>query len=284
MLHWLDPLRPVGSSLSLHGLRRLPRGILLDLIRARCQAAPLDATTLLCRALGRYRLLVDGRDRGIAPHLLLDGYWEIYSTHFLLNQARRGQVAWDVGANIGYFTVLLADLVGPEGQVLAVEPHPHLAALCRRSLAMNGFQPRARVECVAASDRRSTLRLRDNSADPKNNHLIAPDAPRDAVLREIAVPGVPLDDLGERVDVLKIDVEGAEEAVWHGMQRLLGRSPGATMLMEFNAARCADAAALLRDIAGRFPLRELAAAARVVPVEPAALLARARDTMLVLRR
>jgi hypothetical protein len=128
------------------------------------------------------------------------------------------------------------------------------------------------------------LRLRDNMAAPKNNHVIAADAPRDPVLPETVVPGVPLDEVGERVDVLKIDVEGAEEAVWHGMQRLLGRNPGVTVLMEFNAARCADPAALLRDIAGRFPLLELGPAARVVPAEPAALLARGQDTMLVLRR
>jgi FkbM family methyltransferase len=284
MRHWLDPLRPSGARLSLEGLRRLPRFILLDLIRARARAVPLDDGVLLCRALGRYKLLVDGRDRGLAPHLLLDGWWEIYSTHFLLNRLRRGQVAWDVGANIGYFTLLMADRVGPAGQVIAVEPHPRLAALCRRSVELNGFAARTRIEQAAASDRAGMLRLRDNTADPKNNHVIAEGAPPDPVLKEIAVPATPLDDLGDRADFLKIDVEGAEEAVWSGMQRLLARNPEVTLLMEFNALRCADPAALLRDIAGRFPLRELADRAKAIPADPAALLSRERDTMLVLTR
>jgi FkbM family methyltransferase len=284
MRHWLDPLLPAGARLSLDALRRLPRGLAQDLVRARSRAVPLDATTLLCRVLGRYKMLVDGRDRGLAPHLLLDGYWEMACTRFVLGQLKPGQAAWDVGANIGYYTVLMADIVGPAGRVVALEPNPRLAELAERSLELNGFAARAVLHRAAASDRAATLRFRGDAADPKNGHVVAPDAPQDPALAEYAVPGLPLDELGERADFLKMDVEGAEEAAWGGMQRLLDRSPGITLLMEFNRLRCADPAALLRDIAARFPLAELRIGGAVAPVEAAALLAREQDTMLVLRR
>ncbi len=282
MRHWLDPFLPAGARLSLEGLRRLPRALAQDLVRARCSAVPLDATTLLCRVLGRHKMLVDGRDRGLAPHLLLDGYWEMACTRFVLGHLKVGQAAWDVGANVGYYAVLMADIVGPAGCVVALEPNPRLADLAERSLELNGFAARATLHRAAASDRAATLRFRGNVTDPKNGHVIAPDAPRDPVLAEFAVRGVPLDELGERADFLKMDVEGAEEAAWGGMQRLLDRSPGITILMEFNALRCADPAALLRDIAARFPLAELRADGAVAPVEAAALRARETDTMLVL--
>lgn len=284
MLGLLDPLRPAGVRLSLEGLRRLPRVWVQDAVRGRCQAVPLDATTLLCRVLGRYKMLVDSRDRGLAPHLLLDGYWEMWCTRFMLRHIARGQVAWDVGANLGYFTLLMADLVGPGGQVVAVEPNPRLAALLQGSLELNGFHTRTRLHQAAATARATTLRFRGTPEEPKNGHVLPEDAPADPALPEIRVPGLPLDELGDRADFVKVDVEGAEAEVWAGMQRLLGRNPGVTVLLEFNGQRGPDPAALLRDIAGRFPLAELRLDGTVAPVAQEAVLARAQDTMLVLRR
>jgi FkbM family methyltransferase len=284
MLFLLDPLRPAGVRLSLEGLRRLPRIWVQDAVRERCRAVPLDATTLLCRVLGRYKMLVDSRDRGLAPHLLLDGFWEFWCTRFMLARIARGAVAWDVGANLGYFTLLMADLVGPAGRVVAVEPNPRLATLLERSLELNGFHARTALHQAAATQRATTLRFRGALEEPKNGHVLAEDAPIDPALPEIRVPGVPLDELGERADFVKIDVEGAEAAVWGGMQRLLDRNPGVTVLLEFNGQRGADAAALLRDIAGRFPLAELRVDGTVAPVGQETVLPRGEDTMLVLRR
>lgn len=284
MLGLLDPLRPAGVRLSLDGLRLLPRVWVQDAVRGRCRAVPLDATTLLCRVLGRYKMLVDSRDLGLAPHLLLDGFWEMWCTRFMLARIARGQVAWDVGANLGYFTLLMADLVGAGGRVVAVEPNPRMAWLLARSLELNGFHTRTALHQAAATDRALTLRFRGSPEEPKNGHVIAEDAPADPALPEVRVPGLPLDEMGERADFVKIDVEGAEAAVWGGMQRLLDRNPGVTVLLEFNAGRGADAAALLRDIAGRFPLAELLVDGTVAPATQEAVMARGGDTMLVLRR
>ena len=279
-----DLLMPAGSLLPRDALAHLPRRLLGSRIRARCQVAPLDAGTLLCRVFGRYKMLVDTADRGLAGELLLDGYWELATARFLARQLRPGQVAWDVGANLGCFTLLMADFVGRGGQVVALEPNPRMALLCRQAILLNGYQARCRIEEAAASDRAGTLRFRDLPANPKNAHVIPAGTPRDAVLGEYEVRGMPLDDVGERVDLLKIDVEGAEAEVWSGMQRLLDRNPRVELLLEFNPLRLADAPALLRDIAGRFPLAEVTWGGRHVPVSPEAVLARPYDTMLYLTR
>jgi FkbM family methyltransferase len=260
------------------------RSVMEAAIRARCHTVAVDEQTVLCRVLGRYKFLVDRRDEGLAPHLMLDGYWEYWTTDFIARRLRPGQVACDVGANLGYFSVLMAELVGPAGKLHAVEPNPRMSGLLARNLALNGFTAQSRRHVAAASDTTGlTLRFQAHAADPKNGHLVPPGAARRAAgAEEFAVPSMRLDDIAGPVDFVKIDVEGAEEAVWAGMQGLLDRSPDICVLMEVNAGRCADPAGLLTAIAARFPLRELGLECQITPVTAAAILARGEDTLLML--
>jgi len=265
-----------------------PRHVFEAMVRARCQTVMVDHQTVLCRMLGRYKLYVDSRDVGLAPHLMLDGYWEMWCTEFMLHHVKDGQVAVDVGANLGYYTVLLGDLVGPGGKVFAVEPNPRLAELCENNIAVNGFWRHTHMVPLAASDRTgATLRLQARVSDPKNGHLLPDDAPVDATagVLDLAVQTTRLDDLVPGpADFIKIDVEGAEEQVWNGMQALLDRSPNVTVLMEFNAKRCLRPEQTLAEIADRFPLRELGLDGAVRPLDPAAVPERTEDTLLVLSK
>jgi FkbM family methyltransferase len=291
---WLPQLQALrrpsaGSAMSLLTLADLNRSrhALLSAIRGRCQAVTLDQYTVLCRALGRYKMFVDSRDNGLAPHLMLDGYWEIWTSAFIARRLRPGQVAWDVGANLGYFSVLMADVVGAEGRVTAFEPNPRLAMLVERNLAVNGFTARSAVRRVAVTARsRGTLRFRATFSDPKNGRLLeageaGPVEEEDAL--EVAVPTFRLDDMEDRrVDFIKVDVEGAEEAVWAGMQGVLDDNPGVTLLLEFNAFRCREPARFAAEIAARYRLRELLLNGRIVDVDANEMLERTEDTMLVL--
>lgn len=278
-----------GQLLTLDDLRgSTPRHEMEAAFRARCHTVSLDQNTLLCRVLGRYKFLLDSRDLGLAPHLMLDGYWEFWCTDFMLRRLRPGQVAWDIGANLGYYSVLMADLVGETGSVLALEPNPRLAQLTERTLLLNGFKDRATVQRLAAAERSGgVMRFEVTLSDPMNGRLLSGGeaAAEGTGAPGIAVRTVRLDDLGTGpVDFIKIDVEGAEEQVWAGMQGVLDRSPGITVLMEFNALRCQAAEATLAAIAARFPLRELRLDAHVVPVAISEVLARREDTLLVLTR
>jgi FkbM family methyltransferase len=281
-----------GSLLTLADLRAgLPRLTLQAAIRARCHTVTLDRHTVLCRVLGRYKFFADTRDIGLSPHLMLDGYWEMWCTDFMLRRIRPGQVAWDVGANLGYFAVLMADLVGKGGRVVALEPNPRLAALCERTLVLNGYAGSASVKRLAATDESdATTRFYATWSDPKNGHLVppgsaAPLAAQDEEAMEVAVRTTRLDDLANGpVDFIKIDVEGAEERVWAGMQRVLDRNPGITVLMEFNAFRCGAPERMLSEIGARFPLRELRLDSTLRAVTAADIMRRREDTLLVLMR
>lgn len=108
-------------------------------VRAACRTVYLGDNEALTRILGRYKMYVDTRDIGISSHLMMEGYWEMWVTEAMMRLLRRGAVVADVGANLGYFTLLMADLTGAEGHVLSFEPNPELAQRVRKSIEINGF-------------------------------------------------------------------------------------------------------------------------------------------------
>jgi FkbM family methyltransferase len=132
----------------------------------------------------------------------------------------------DVGANIGIFTALGARLVGVEGRVIAIEPIARNRALIDRTIARNGFE-NVRVIAAAASDRAGEIELRTHPSTSNSATLpAAGERLRSEGGAAARVATIALDDaLGDldRVDVVKIDVEGMEPRVVRGMQRLIAR-------------------------------------------------------------
>lgn len=222
--------------------------------RARALAQPLylGDRLALCRVLGRYKLYVDTRDVGFGAHVLLDGCWEAWLTVFMARRLRPGMAAVDVGANHGYYTLLFADLVGPAGMVAAVEPNPHLCRLLRRSVEVNGFGDRLTIlEQAASAGQAGDAFLHIPEDEPKNARVVGPEMagpgsiPISAASLDHSLAGWP------RVDFVKIDVEGAEEATIDGMAAILERDRP-DLVLEFNAGRCADPAGLLERLAALY--------------------------------
>ena len=261
------------------------------MIRARCMVVPIDSTTALCRILGRYKIHVDRRDVGFAPHLMFEGFWEYWLTEFIWRNVRPGDVALDVGANHGYYALLMADLCGPDGMVHAFEPNPRMVELMRATMALNGFWNTVKVHPVAvAAAAGPALRFLASDTEPKNGRLLKPGELAGRSGREgdqliSEVPAVPLDDaVPGRVDFVKIDVEGAEDLAWRGMQAMIARNPDIRIVMEFNAARMANAAEMLAEIAAGFTLRELRFDGQVHDCTAEDVLGRREDTLLYISR
>lgn len=259
------------------------------MIRARCMVVPVDPITAICRVLGRYKMYVDLRDTGFVPHLMFEGYWEYWISEFMWRNVQPGQVAVDVGANHGYYTVLLSDLVGPAGKVHAIEPNPRLAELLGLNVAVNGFWHIAEVRAAAVGDGDGgVLPMVVPLRDPKNGYVVqagqaVPQGLDPALFARHDVPIVTLDTaVPGRADFVKIDVEGAEEQVWRGMQQLIARSPGIAIALEFNPGRCRDPLVTLAEMAARFPLREITFDGVAVPCTMAQVMERRDDTILYL--
>jgi FkbM family methyltransferase len=155
---------------------------------------------------------------------------------------RRGMTFVDVGANVGYFTLLAARQVGPGGRVLAIEPSPYAVERLKATVAANALRS---VEVIQAglSDAEGTLPLFVPAAAGNHTPTMtagASDASRvdvpvttlSRVLRERGI---------DRVDVLKVDVEGHEPRVFAGAHDALQSGVVRNIVCEFNEAWLAAA-------------------------------------------
>jgi FkbM family methyltransferase len=240
------------DTLSIPELASSDRFDLEAFCRAQAQSAYLGEHTALCRILGRYKVYVDTRDTGFASNLLLDGFWEMWLTIFIARRVRAGMVAIDVGANFGYYTLILADLVGESGHVYAIEPNPAAATALRRSIGLNGASGRTTViEAAAGVADGSELLLFAPHGEPKNAMIIASaDGVNAASGTFHPVSEVAVDTIAAgrgRIDFIKIDAEGAEESIIAGALKTLARDKP-HLVLEFNVARYRDPGAFLEQI------------------------------------
>jgi FkbM family methyltransferase len=151
-----------------------------------------------------------------------------------------GATVIDVGANIGYNAIHAARLAGRQGRVIALEPTPDTLTVLRRNIEASGLANVA-IEPVAAGGIAGARDFFVRGEISAVNSLY-PDSRYATVTSVLRVPVTPLDDLVEgTVDVVKIDVEGAELDVLQGMSRLL-RAPGVTLIVEWDP--------LLQEMAG----------------------------------
>jgi len=179
------------------------------------------------------------------PHMVVDICDLFYPLYFLSvdyepetsalirRVLRPGDVAFDLGANAGYFTLLMASLVGSTGHVHSYEPNPALTNMLAESIALSHYQDRVTLNRVAVSDRCSKSATFYISQLPNNSGVSALTpldwGVRDGIYSEagnVLVDVVALDDYVRehgvtRCDLLKIDVECSEGAVVRGMQSLL---------------------------------------------------------------
>jgi FkbM family methyltransferase len=197
-----------------------------------------DHTALLTTQWGGM-LFVDTQDALLAPSLLLHGLWEPEVTNWLMATLKPGDVFVDIGANIGYFTLLAAKLVGPQGGVVAVEAHPRMAELLRRNVIANRVGATTWHRAAWSHPELLTFHMRARFA--ANSSAGSLDSASLAELGDTEelteVQGTPVDDLlGQmhRIDVIKIDVEGAETRVMQGLTRTIAANPEVTVMFEWS--------------------------------------------------
>jgi len=157
----------------------------------------------------------------LQQYLYYFGHWEPQVTAFVKRRLKPGDGFVDVGANIGYFSLLAVRCVGPTGSVLSVEASPAVFDLLRANIARNRAAVRALH--LAASDAPGRLAL--YSGDECNCGTATLAGPPGSTPQAV-VEAAPIDDVMTREEstkarLVKVDVEGAEAAVVAGMKSLL---------------------------------------------------------------
>jgi len=192
-------------------------------------------------------MYADSRDISITPHLVADGFWESWITTFLCSVIRPNWTIVDGGANFGYYTLLMADLVGPNGKVIAFEPNLITADLLRKNVACNGLRERCELYDKGLGDGKTGemyldyyegydnfggVRLLQKSSDDGQNTSV-----------------VTLDSVvGDRhVDLVKLDIEGSEAVALCGAINTI--SPDTRLLVEYASWMHDDSAQFIRQLA-----------------------------------
>lgn len=165
-------------------------------------------------------------------NLSLNRIYEPFETIYFQKHVKDGQVVLDIGAHIGYYTLLLAKNVGRNGQVFAFEPEPKNFALLSKNVEINGYT-NVILSNKAVLDTTSQRHL-FLSAENMGDHRIfdAPDG-KEAV----EVDSIRLDDyfadFNKKIDFIKMDIQGAEYYAVQGMASLLLRNPSVVLVTEF---------------------------------------------------
>ncbi len=165
------------------------------------------------------------------------GSYERLESQTVRRMLRRGMTFVDVGANVGYYTALAAELVGPEGRVLAFEPSEYAFPRLRRLVAMNQLRCVTVFQCGLADEPGQMTLYGGVEEDLFNNHtatMVPNDNPHQRSV-EIDTLDHITDQLNvEHIDFMKIDVDGFEMLVLRGASRLISESRIDNILVECN--------------------------------------------------
>jgi FkbM family methyltransferase len=244
------PARSLKYALSRHGLNRtlIVRRLTHELSHPRLRELRAEArygTGLRARALrfafGRLERGIlrvpTGRGQGLILDMryipishahagaLASGNLEVEVQEALVRRLGPGDVVYDIGANLGFFSLIAARLVGPEGRVFAFEPAPENVEAIRSNAELNRIDNVAVIP-RAVSSRAGTARLQivdDQSWSRLEEFGEHPDTERVLEVETVAIDG--LVESGELPPptLVKIDVEGAELVVLEGMRATIER-------------------------------------------------------------
>jgi FkbM family methyltransferase len=170
-------------------------------------------------------------DRSLYLWMHRCGFMGRSEREILSRLVKPGMTVVDVGANVGLYTLYMADLVGRAGRVIAFEPDPDLASLLVDNCEANGIQ-NVQAHRAALGTKPERMILHRMSINSGDNHLGS--HARTAFLRPVEVEVVSFDSLlpGVRPDFIKVDVQGWELNVLRGMERTL-RGSDALIYLEF---------------------------------------------------
>jgi FkbM family methyltransferase len=164
-------------------------------------------------------------------NLSVDGLFTPQETGAFRREVHEGATVIDIGANIGYFTLLFARLVGPTGRVFAFEPEPTNFDLLRMNVELNGYSnvtliPKA-VSDISGTGR---LYLAKHKGDGRifDSHDGRESIPIDTVRLDDFFHGYQ-----RSIDLIKVDIQGAEPAALRGMTKLIERHPQVRIILEF---------------------------------------------------
>lgn len=166
----------------------------------------------------------------IRDYQALTDVWELETTALVEKYVKSGQICVDVGASVGYFTLLFARQVGSTGKVISIEPTDFQQPYRKRNVKVNGYNDRVILVQAGAWDKDEIIKMPRNAPTYVQTELRC--RPVDDILEELGIM---------KVDFIKVDVDGPEPNVLKGLIRTIERSPDLKMVIEYYPKYILDA-------------------------------------------
>lgn len=184
--------------------------------------------------LAGLKLFVDLRDNGVGRPLYVTRGYEPAETEFLKKTLRSGMTFVDIGANIGYFTCIAAQAIGPRGRVISFEPDQHNFDLLKRNVRRNQLD-NVELHNIALGSESGSVRLFRSDTNFGDHRICSdPGVTRESIeVRVAALDHCLASSKISKIDVIKMDVQGYEHQVTRGMRHALLSSDKLVVLTEF---------------------------------------------------
>jgi len=189
------------------------------------------------------------------PHGCWLGTYERELQNLFVRTVRAGDVVWDIGANVGFFTLLAARRVSPAGRVLAIEPLPRNLELLKQHLALNGIG-NVTVLAQAVADARGTAFLAPGTS-PSMGHL---DAEHGIEVAVTTIDALVESGVAPAPRIVKMDIEGAESRALAGARQTLERHRPVILLSTHGWAQHEACVSILGELGYELSLRRDGAA------------------------
>jgi len=177
-----------------------------------------------------YNMILDSHD---SFNLSLKNSYEPIETELIKQKIKNDDVVIDVGSNIGYYTLLFASKIGPQGHVFSFEPAPENSKILKSNVALNNFQ-NVTVEEFAVSNKSGKVDLYLADEGIGQHRIHESRFGKSSISVKMISIDEYLSEKSQKIDFVKIDVEGAEYDVLKGMENILNVNPSIELLLEFN--------------------------------------------------
>jgi FkbM family methyltransferase len=198
--------------------------------------AYLDARTALTTLHDGQLIFVDPLDEHLTPSIVAYGRWESWVERAIRRVLKPGDRVIEVGANVGYYTLIMGALIGPTGRLDAFEANPQMARLLRRSVICSGRASAVSVHVKFVADRSGAMQLYVSPSAGGAGNLVEQGWQIGGDTQVVECEAVRLDDLfdGQTIDFIRTDTEGAEILILNGAMELLRRSASIKLCVEWS--------------------------------------------------
>lgn len=178
------------------------------------------------------QMYIDKKDTAVSQELLLSGKWEEFETNLFKSNIKYGNIVLDIGAHIGYYTLIAAKIVGTKGKVYAFEPNQKTFEILKKNVEKNGYKNVILVN-KAISDKNGQAELYLNEENTGDHRLYNSRDKRKSIKVETITLDTYFKDNNIKINLIKMDIQGSEVKALRGSKTIIKRNKDIKIISEF---------------------------------------------------